>query len=66
MKIKPSYYVLVAEIVTITLFHAVKIRQAERRPAEIEFTKADKLLPFHQPVTENKAVQDFVFGNLVK
>jgi hypothetical protein len=66
MKIKPSYYVLVAEILTITLFHVVKIRQAERHPAEIVFVKAYKELPLLQPVTENKTGTDYVLENLVK
>jgi hypothetical protein len=64
MKIKPSYYVLVAEILTITLFHVVKFRQTERHPAEMVFTKADKSLPLHQ--AEIKTGMDYTVGNLSK
>ena len=66
MKIKPSYYVLVAEILTIALFHAVKIRQAERHPSEIVFSKAYKATPLHQPVTENKSGVEYAVETLFK
>jgi hypothetical protein len=66
MKIKPSYYVLVAEILTITLFHVVKFRQTERRPTEMVFTKANKSLPLHQQHTEIKTGMDYAVGNLFK
>ena len=45
MKTKPSSYVLAAEILIIILFHAVKIRQSEKHPAEIVFTPAAKTVP---------------------
>jgi hypothetical protein len=66
MKIKPSYFVLVAEIVTITLFHVVKSRQTERHPSEIVFVKASTSLPVHQLQTEIKTGMDYAVGNLVK
>jgi hypothetical protein len=66
MKIKPSYYVLVAEILTITLFHVVKFRQTERHPAEMVFTKANKTLTLHQLQTEIKNGMEYAVGNLVK
>ena len=66
MKIKPSYYVLVAEILTITLFHVVKFRQAERHPAEIVYTKAFKAIPIHQTLPENKTGINYAIEYLVK
>jgi hypothetical protein len=66
MKAKPSSYVLVAEILTIILFHAVKIRQTERHPAEIVFTQSVKNIPLHQPVLVNKMGIEYMLVNLVK
>ena len=66
MKIKPSYYVLVAEILTITLFHAVKIRQAERHQTEMVFSKDYKRLPSHQAVIENKTGIEYALESMVK
>jgi hypothetical protein len=64
MKIKPSCYVLAAEILTITLFHVVKIRQAEKHPAEIVFSKAYKALPLPPPVAENKTGMEYALENM--
>jgi hypothetical protein len=66
MKIKPSYYVLVAEILTITLFHIVKFRQTEQHPAEIVFSRTNKTLTPHQLVTEIKNGMEYAVGNIVK
>jgi len=67
MKIKPSYCVLVAEILTITLFHVVKIRQAEQHPpVDIVFSKSYIAVPLHQPVMENKSGMVYALEHLVK
>jgi hypothetical protein len=68
MKTKSSHYILVVEIITIILFHAVKIRQAEKHPAELAFsrTSASKSLTLPQPAKENKSGVEFMLVNLTK
>jgi hypothetical protein len=65
MKIKSSCYVLAVEILTITLFHVYKIRQAETHPVDIVFSKEYKA-PLHQPVTEKKSDMVYVLEHLIK
>lgn len=66
MKIKPSCYVLAVEILTITLFHVVKIRQAESHQTDIVFSKDYKTTPLQQPVTENKSGIAYFLEYLIK
>jgi hypothetical protein len=66
MKRNRSSYILAAEIITIILFHAVKIRQAEKHPAEIVFSESRKSLPVHQPLADKKPGAEFMVVNLVK
>ena len=66
MKIKPSCYVLAAEILTITLFHVVKIRQAESHQTDIVFNKEFKTTPLRQPVAENKSGMVYVLEHLIR
>jgi len=65
MKIKSSCYVLAVEILTITLFHVFKIRQAENHPTDVVFSKEYKM-PLHQPVTEKKSEMIYVLEHLIK
>ena len=66
MKSNRSSYLLAAEILTIILFHAVKIRQAEKHSAEIAFSEAHKTITVHQPLMEKKTGTEFMVVNLVK
>jgi len=66
MKTKSSSYVLAAEIITIILFHAVKIRQTEKHPADIVFNRTPKNLSIHQPVAKSAAASEYMLVNLVK
>jgi hypothetical protein len=66
MKTNPSRYVLVAEILTIILFHAVKIKQAEKHPAYTVFSEINKNMPLHKPVVENKSGVEYMLVNLIK
>jgi hypothetical protein len=66
MKITPSRYVLAAEILTIFLFHLVKIKQAEKHPGDTAFTPAAKNMPLHKPIVEDKTVFQYMLVNLIK
>jgi hypothetical protein len=66
MKTNPSSYVLAIEILIITLFHVVKIKQAEKHPDEIVFTHVIKAIPLHKPVVENKSGSEYMLVNLIK
>lgn len=66
MKTNSSRYVLVAEILTIILFHAVKIRQAEKHPAEMVFIHSVKNVNQNKPVVENRSATEYMLVNLVK
>ena len=66
MKTTPSRYILAAELATIFLFHAVKIKQAEKRPAESDFTRVNKTTPLSKPVVENKSGIEYLLVKLVK
>jgi hypothetical protein len=66
MKTTPSRYVLAAEILTIILFHAVKIKQAEKHPADTAFVQMKKNLTVHKPAQENTAGKEYMLVNLLK
>jgi hypothetical protein len=66
MKTNRSSYILAAEILTIILFHAVKIRQSEKHPAEMAFSESGKNVVVHQPQMEKKTGTVFMMADLVK
>ena len=66
MKTKPSHYVLAVEILAIVLFHAVKIKKAEKHPADIVYTPVNKTVNIQKPVVENKTGFEYMLVNLVK
>jgi hypothetical protein len=66
MKTDPSRFVLAAEILTIVLFHLVKIRQSEKHPAETALIQSNKITNLRQPAAENKAGTEYMLVNLVK
>jgi hypothetical protein len=67
MKTNPSSYVLAIEILIITLFHVVKIKQAEKHPAELAFSHVSKNLLLNKPaVVETKASAEYLLVSLVK
>jgi len=66
MKITPSRYVLAAEILTIFLFHLVKIKQAEKHPADIVFVQTSKREAVHKPIVEDKTGLTYLLVNLIK
>jgi hypothetical protein len=66
MKTNPSSYVLAIEILIITLFHIVKIKQAEKHPEEIVFTHVIKAIPPHKAAVENKSGSEYMLVNLIK
>ena len=66
MKTNSSSYILAAEIITIILFHAVKIRQAEKHPAEIAFTQTTKNISIHQHRAEKKPTAEYMLVNMIK
>ena len=66
MKFNSSSYVLAAEILIIILFHAVKIKQSDKHPAEMAFTRAAKTVGLPKLVTQNKAGTEYMLVNLVK
>lgn len=66
MKIKPSCYVLAVEILTITLFHVVKIRQAESHQTDIVSVKEYKTTALHQPAIENKSGMAYILEHWIK
>ena len=66
MKANRSSYILAAEILTIILFHAVKIKQSEKHPAEMVFSESGKNAVVHQPQMEKKAGSVIMMADLVK
>jgi hypothetical protein len=66
MKTNPSHYVLVAEVLIIILFHAVKIQQSEKHPSDTAFVPVAKNMTLHKPVIENKTSIEFMLVNLIK
>jgi hypothetical protein len=66
MKANSSRYILVAEIITIILFHAVKIKQAEKHPAEMVFARDAKSINLHQPSVETKSGIHYLLVNMAK
>ncbi|HCL83894.1 MAG TPA: hypothetical protein DIC22_07960 [Chitinophagaceae bacterium] len=66
MKSKSSHFVLAAEILTIILFHMVKIRQTEKHPAETALINTGKMTNLHQPAAEIKTGTEYMLVNLVK
>ena len=66
MKTNPSSYVLAIEILIITLFHAVKIKQSEKHSAEMVFTQGAKAEVLPKMVNQNKTSTEYMLVNLVK
>jgi hypothetical protein len=66
MKTTPSRYILAAEIITIILFHAVKIKQAEKHTADMAFIHAGKNTTMHRPVAEKRSGVEYMLVNMVK
>jgi hypothetical protein len=66
MKTKPSHYVLVAEILIIALFHAVKIRHTTKPSPEIVFTHIVKTATLQRPTIENNAVMTEMLIHLIR
>jgi hypothetical protein len=66
MKSKSSSYVLAAEILIIILFHAVKIKQSEKHPAEMAFNHGAKTEALPKMATQNKTGTEYMLLNLVK
>jgi hypothetical protein len=66
MKTNPSRYVLAAEILAIILFHAVKIRQAEKQPTEIVYSHFNKNIPLQKDGAESKSGVEYMLVNLLK
>ena len=66
MKTKTSSFVLAAEILTIILFHAVKINQAQKHPADTAFTTSNKTVALHRQPVENKSGFEYMLVNLIK
>jgi hypothetical protein len=65
MRTNPSHYVLALEIVAIALFHAVKIRNAEKHPSEVVYNSTIKNVA-HKPVVDNTNRAEYVLLNFVK
>ena len=66
MKTNSSSYILAAEIITIILFHAVKIKQAEKHPAEMVYSRITPSISIKQPAVEKKPAAEYMLVNLVK
>jgi hypothetical protein len=66
MKITPSSCVLVAELFTIFLFHLVKIKQAEKHPAETVLSHTVKVKPLPKTDTDNKSGFEYMLVSLIK
>jgi len=66
MKTNSSSYVLAAEIITIILFHAVKMKQTEKHPADMVYSRTAKSILIHQPTGEKKPATEYMLANLVK
>jgi hypothetical protein len=66
MKTNPSHYVLALEIIAIALFHAVKIRNAEKHPSDIVYNSPAKYIQQPKPVVDNTNRAEYILLNLVK
>ncbi len=66
MKTKLSYYVLLAEIITIVLFHVVKTKQTEKHPSDIVYTPIARKDTLHVVVIENNAAIAYMLMSFVK
>lgn len=66
MKTSPSRYVLVAEIIAITLFHAVQIKKTEKSSPDKEFVSVRKSIHPSLPVEESMFHFDFKLLNMLK
>jgi hypothetical protein len=66
MKTKPSHYVLAAEVLTIILLHAAKIKKTEKHPEDSAYSPAIKTMLLHKPGVENKTGMEFMLMNLIK
>ena len=66
MKTKSSGYVLAVEILIVILFHAVKIKQSEKHPADMAISTVNKNTSLPKPVMENKTGTEYMLVNLVK
>jgi hypothetical protein len=66
MKTKTSSYVLAAEILTIILFHAVKINQAEKHTADIAFSHPVKTITLPKQGITGKSGFDYMLVSLIK
>jgi hypothetical protein len=66
MKTTPSRYVLAAEILIVILFHAVKIKQAEKHSSDIAFSPLSKTVNLHKTTVENKSGIEYMLVNLIK
>jgi hypothetical protein len=64
MKTNPSRYVLAAEILTIILFHAVKIKQAEKHPSETVLNATVQTINQPKSATENKSGFEYMLVKL--
>ena len=62
----PSKYILVAEIIAIALFHAVKLRQADKHSPEAVFTQAKTVNPSQKPASENKSGVEYMLLKMIK
>jgi hypothetical protein len=58
--------VLAAEILAIILFHAVKIRQEEKIPAETALSHSIKQAPSSKQILDSKSSSSYMMVNLVK
>lgn len=66
MKTKSSSFVLAAEILIITLFHVVKIKQSEKHPAEMASARESKNITIPRLVHHDKTGIEYMLVNLVK
>ena len=66
MKTNPSRYVLLAEILIIILFHVVKIKQAEKHPADMAFAPTVNNMPIPKLPIENKSGVEYILVNLFR
>jgi hypothetical protein len=66
MKTKTSSYVLALEILIIILFHAAKINQAEKHPADTAFTQSARTVALRRQAAENKSGFEYMLVNLIK
>jgi len=66
MKTNPSRYILAAEILAVILFHAVKIKQADKMPEETAAISINQKLPASMPLDENMFRFEYILLNMLK